>query len=964
MASWFHDLAIRHKLLVLSAATSFVALAATTAAFLVYDQLAFRESLARQLESQAQIVAANSASALSFNDSAAAAETLRALSAVGSIRRAALYTADDRLFAWYAAPGVDTSGFPRIPFPARGHDFSDQRLHLTEPVVIDDETVGVVWIESGMNELIERRFSYVIIVLPVLLGSIVLAYLIASFLQRVIARPIVELAQAARRISLEKDYSVRVRDEGRDELGQLVATFNDMLARIQQRDDELQRARDELERRVEERTTDLRDELAERKRTEVALLRSEHLLAEAQRLARIGSWQWEIETDRLVWSDELYRIYGIDRDRFDGSYEGLLALVHPDDRDRVRRHVQQALERGGSFSLEHRILHPDGTERMLSAIGHTVVDGQGRACRMFGTGQDVTERYRAEQEREARIRAETAQAEARAAQRRADLLAQIGSELASPLETEPALDRLLRLVVPEIADWAAIHLEVDESVRLAAVVHTDPRLAELTRRMERSARGAGWAWWVDAVLKSQRGRTIDAPTDELRQLFESALAAPLTARGKSFGVLTVGIRERDPAAGALDQALIEGIASRIASAADNTRLYREAQEANRMKDQFLATLSHELRTPLNAIVGWVQILREGAFDEKVKARAVETIGRNAKVQKQLIEDMLDVSRIVSGKLQLDVRPVELHRVIEAAADSVRPAADAKEITLDLDLDHAAGPVQGDPDRLQQVVWNLLSNAIKFTPRGGRVTVRLRGVAEWAEIVVEDTGIGIPAEHLDRIFERFSQVDASSTRTHRGLGLGLAIVRHLVELHGGTVEASSAGTDRGSTFVVHLPLQVDRPEEESVGSAAPSAEGAAAPANPLAGVSVVVVDDEEDARVLLGTLLRRMGAAVRIAGSADEALTLVERERPDVLLSDIEMPGEDGYTLIRRLRMLPAGRGSDVPAAAVTAYARAEDRERALAAGFQRHVAKPIEPESLADLVLELAAQRHRAGRHG
>jgi PAS domain S-box-containing protein len=968
---WFRDLSIRHKLVVLGAAAALVALLAATASFLIYDQATFRDALVRKLESQAEILAINSASALMFGDDKAALDTIGALRADDDVLRAALYTQDRRLFVRYTAPAATGAEPPPELTATRRHEFGNGRLQLTEPVIRDGEVVGAVWIESGMSELVERRWGYVIIGLPVLAGSILLAYLISSRLQRVISRPIFDVADAARRISRDKDYSVRVVPESRDELGQLVGTFNEMLDQIQRRDEELQRAREELERRVEVRTADLRAELAERRRTESALVQSERLLADAQRLAHVGSWEWDVARDRIVWSEELYRIYGTDPAEPVQSFRAFLDRVHPGDRETVQRRIEEALEQTGSFSLEHRIVRPDGTERVLSAVGHTVADDSGRVLRMFGTGQDVTERHRAEQDRVARTRAESAQAEALAAQRRADLLAEIGSELASSLESEPALEPVLRLLVPALADWAALHLIDGSAVRLAAVADRDPELAELTRQMERSAPGTGWAGWIDTVLRESRARLLAAAdagsrsaseSADARRLFGQALAAPLSARGKNLGVLTLGVRGSERWFDQVDLSLGESIAGRIANAIDNARLYREAQQANRMKDEFLATLSHELRTPLHAIVGWVSILRERELDEKLMARAIETIGRNAQLQTQLIEDMLDVSRIVSGKLKLDVRPVELHRVVEAAVDSVKPAADAKEIRLRQELDTEMGATPCDPGRLQQVVWNLLSNAIKFTPRGGCVTVRLERGGDQARITVTDTGVGIPVEFLDRIFERFSQVDASSTRTHRGLGLGLAIVRHLVELHGGTVEASSPGPDRGSTFVVRLPLRAVRATAESRAGDGAGATETDSRDRRLGGVRVLVVDDEEDARELVATLLRRMGAEVGVAASAAEAMTLIERERPDVLLSDVEMPHEDGYSLIRRVRRLPAERGGDVPAAAVTAYARPEDRQRALDAGFQSHVAKPIEPALLADLVLDLVSNAPRTGR--
>jgi len=331
---------------------------------------------------------------------------------------------------------------------------------------------------------------------------------------------------------------------------------------------------------------------------------------------------------------------------------------------------------------------------------------------------------------------------------------------------------------------------------------------------------------------------------------------------------------------------------------------------------------------------------------------VDTIDRNARAQTQLIEDILDVSRIVAGKLNLNVRAVDLAAVVEGALDSVRHAAEAKGVRLDTEIARDVGPFEGDPDRLQQVAWNLISNAIKFTPRGGRVRVKLRAAADHAEIGVEDNGIGIKPEFLPHVFERFRQADSSSTRPHGGLGLGLAIVRHLVELHGGAVEVTSEGEGKGSTFTVRLPLR----DHASLPEASRRTPAVAA-APQLSGVGVLVVEDEADARDLIRTVLEQLGAGVVTASSADEALALLDRERLDVLLSDIEMPGMDGYGFMRAVRERPAHRGGRIPAAALTAYARPEDKAAALQAGFQLHVAKPVQPAELAAVVSSLAGRK-------
>jgi len=408
-----------------------------------------------------------------------------------------------------------------------------------------------------------------------------------------------------------------------------------------------------------------------------------------------------------------------------------------------------------------------------------------------------------------------------------------------------------------------------------------------------------------------------------------------------------------------DEALQETRRRLETTVEERTALYREAEQANRIKDEFLATLSHELRTPMNAIVGWTSLLAGGSLDPPTAARAVASIDRNAKAQVRLIEDILDVSRIVSGKLRLKVLPVDLPAVVEAAVDALRHAADAKGVRLQVVADAEAGPIYGDADRLQQVMWNLVSNAIKFTPRDGRVFVQLSKPDSHVELLVRDTGAGIKPEFLPHVFERFRQADSSSTRAHGGLGLGLAIVRHLAELHGGTVQATSEGEGKGATFSVRLPLGPLRAAEEE-----PAAPVAAATATPravedLTGVRVLVVEDDPESREVIESMLDRLGAEVETAASATEAMAALERRPPDVLLSDIEMPGENGYSLIRRIRALSSERGGRVPAAALTAYARSEDRIAALTAGFQLHLSKPVAGPELAAVVASLA---RRGGR--
>ncbi len=382
----------------------------------------------------------------------------------------------------------------------------------------------------------------------------------------------------------------------------------------------------------------------------------------------------------------------------------------------------------------------------------------------------------------------------------------------------------------------------------------------------------------------------------------------------------------------------------------------EAEANNRTKDEFLAIVSHELRSPLNAILGWARLLRSRKFDAEKTNKALEIIERNAQAQTQLIEDLLDISRVIRGKVRLFARPINLVQVIEAAIDTVRPTADLKRIQVSSRLDRSVDLVEGDPDRLQQVVWNLLSNAIKFTPEGGRVSVRLTRVNSHAQIKVIDTGIGISPDFLPYVFERFRQAESTTTKVHGGLGLGLAIVRNLVELHGGTIRVESPGVGQGATFIVQLPLISNPSPVSDLEQLALQGQASLEDSLSLSGLRVLIVDDEIDTREFLVIALEQYGAEVIAAASADEAMRLLERLKPAVMVSDIGMPVEDGYTLIRRIRALAPKQGGTIPAAALTAYVREEDRIQALQAGFQMHVPKPIEPMQLVAVVAKLAGR--------
>lgn len=429
--------------------------------------------------------------------------------------------------------------------------------------------------------------------------------------------------------------------------------------------------------------------------------------------------------------------------------------------------------------------------------------------------------------------------------------------------------------------------------------------------------------WYNSVLHDDRGRLVSV----------LSLVLDVTAREKAEEErLALLIRERDAR--------------------------QHAEEADRLKDEFLATLSHELRTPLTSILGWASMIRNGEVEGSNATRAIETIERNARSQARLIDDLLDVSRIITGNLRLDLHPLNLAPIVKAAIDALRPTADVKGIQIKTEQLSGECLVKGDPNRLRQVIWNLLSNSIKFTQRGGVVMIDLRCVGETARLTVVDTGEGISAEFLPYVFDRFRQAEGSISRKQGGLGLGLAVVRHLVELHGGSIEAESAGLGQGSVFTVELPLAEERRDPARAEERRREVERRRSKRGTvrLDGIHVLLVEDDEDSRKLLGTMLKRYGARVTATKSAAEALSAFSSEVPDLLISDIGMPDQDGYELIRKLRALPAEKGGQTPAIALTGYASRKDRERALAAGYHQHIAKPIEQSEIITAIAQLVGR--------
>lgn len=560
---------------------------------------------------------------------------------------------------------------------------------------------------------------------------------------------------------------------------------------------------------------------------------------------------------------------------------------------------------------------------------------------------------------------------AQAAEARNRFLAEATETLASSLDYATTLERVARLAVPMVADLAAVYrLEPDGAIRLTALAADDPgrealareldsmlplRIEQQERLLPRVLRSRNAELLTDVPETTQQAWSPSARAGDLmNQLaIRSYMAVPLLVRGRVLGALALTTVKSGRRLGPNDLTLAKELARRAGLAIENAELYREAQKSNRLKDEFLATVSHELRTPLTAILGWTHLLRSGRPAQV--ARAIETIERNARAQARIIEDVLDVSRIITGKLGLRIERVNLRDVVQAALDTVRPAAEGKHVELVTTMDPTVGETAGDPSRLQQVVWNVLSNAIKFTSKGGRVEVRLDRHESMIRLRVSDTGQGIRPDFLPHVFERFRQEDSASTRAHGGLGLGLAIVRHLVELHGGHVAADSGGEGLGATFTIMLPIRAltAQPAESESHAAAGEVVGAAAS---LQGVRALVVDDDADARDLISALLEQHGAEVTAAPSARAALDVLEHWIPNVLVSDLGMPQEDGYSLIRNVRAVGTARGFWFPAVALTAYAQLADKTRALSAGFQAHVTKPVDPDSLVALIAQLRSQ--------
>lgn len=660
----------------------------------------------------------------------------------------------------------------------------------------------------------------------------------------------------------------------------------------------------------------------ERKTAEAALAQ----IAEQRRLAfdsaQLGWWHFDLTNDNVYWDERFKTIFGVKDEKL--AYKQVLSLLHPEDQEKVDAAIKAAVRPDDpvSYSVEYRVVQGDGSMHWVQAHGKARFEGEGaarRAVTIVGTVMNITE-------------AKAAQEALRANE----------------------------------AKYRSLFNSIDTGFCVLEMVYNERGNAVDYRFLEMNPAFVAHSGMHGAVGKTMREIYPDFEqkfVDRYERVVRTGEAVRFEegseTMGRWFDVNAFALRQGDQDRVAV---LFSDITERRRSELDLQAAKTEAERTSQMKDEFLATLSHELRTPLNAILGWSQVLRDGHHDAEDLAQGLATIERNARAQNEIIEDLLDMSRIISGKVRLDVQRIDLAPALEAAIDTMRPAADAKGIRLQAVLDPVARPVSGDPNRLQQVFWNLLSNAIKFTPKGGRVQVVLERVNSHLEVSIIDSGEGISPEFLPYVFDRFRQADASTTRRHGGLGLGLAIVKQLVELHGGSVRVKSGGSGAGTTFVVALPLTVLHPEAEPVESERRHPQASSSrvvlPGGGLnlGGVKVLVLDDEADARTLVKRLLEDRGALVRVAATVGDALRLLGEERPDVLVSDIGMPGEDGYSLIRQVRALGIANGGDVPAVALTAYARSEDRMKAILAGFQMHVSKPVEPAELLTMVASLAGR--------
>jgi PAS domain S-box-containing protein len=637
-------------------------------------------------------------------------------------------------------------------------------------------------------------------------------------------------------------------------------------------------------------------------------------------------WIVDLKNLQAIYVDPAYeKLWGRSREPLYEDFTAWFKSIHLEDRRRVKT-VFRKITKTGNYSEEYRIKRPDNKVRWIRDRGFLVCDENGEFVRIAGIAEDITER----RESEARLRQNAVILKA-VTESTSDLIFAKDFE-GRIIMANPAAVRALGKPEMEILNKTDLDLQANKEEAA--------RIREHDRQ----------------VMKNGKTEVVEEKLDlaDGTHFYLTTKSPYFDERGQVIGLISI-------ATDITDRKLVEVEREQMLLREKQAR--EIAETANRTKDDFITVVSHELRSPLNAILGWVRILKNGTTDANTIVHAIEVLERSARAQQQLIEDLLDTARITQGKLRLETKPIDLLQVVESATDALRPAAEAKAINLKVTLKGKDNIITGDPDRLQQVIWNLLSNAVKFTSEGGHVEVQLERADPYMRITVNDTGKGISRDLLPQIFNRFHQADASGKRRHGGLGLGLALVRHLVELHGGTIEARSPGEGQGATFIISLPLRALRSQVNQTERPIDWENTFEVHSHSLEGVKVLVIDDEADARELVATLLRHYGARVTAVSSAAEALVLLKSSdadtRPDVLVSDIGMPGEDGYSLIERIRRLTPQEGGLIPAIALTAYGRTSDRIRALSAGFQAHMPKPVEPAELMIVISGLSGRSVR-----
>ncbi|PSB44127.1 histidine kinase, partial [filamentous cyanobacterium Phorm 6] len=660
-------------------------------------------------------------------------------------------------------------------------------------------------------------------------------------------------------------------------------------------------------------------DLTEISRVEAELKNNQERLQIAQQAGKIGTFEWNVQTGELACTPELEALYGLPIGGLDSSYQYWLAMVHPDDRTFTEQQVRAAADSGEELNIEFRICRPDNSVGWIACRAKVFQDDRGLPLRMIGVNVDISDRKQAEE-----ARSEINQT--------LEALIQACPLGITVFSADDGIVKMWNPAAERIFGWS----ESEVVGQFLPTIPADKR-EEFTAKLKGIRAGNAIAG-VETQRQRKDGRSIDI----------GLWATPVRDAKGNINCMSIvaDISDRKQVEAELAQLLDREQAARA-----------EAEAINRQKDEFLATLSHELRTPLNAILGWAQVLRRGGYSTATLAGALEAIERQSRMQAQLVEDLLDVSRIIQGKLALKSGWFVMRKTIEVALNSVIFAARAKSVTVSSEFDPGVSLMWGDAQRLQQVVSNLLTNAVKFTPSDGTVELRLSAVAvanssspNYVQITVSDTGKGISAEFLPYVFDRFRQADGSITRADSGLGLGLAIVRHLVELHGGTVRAESPGEGLGATFTVMLPLKQRRSLQSQLRGETKAAQ---MPPGILAGLKVLVVDDEPDNREFLVVALQQLGATATAAASAAEAIDILQQSPPDILVSDIGMPVEDGYSLIRKVRSSESDKIKRLPAVALTAYASEQDRDRAIDAGYDEHLAKPIDPAVFAAILARL-----------